>query len=172
MRNINPMIDSSYYRTEFIKPLQLEKLLEKNIDELSGGELQRVAILACLLRDADLYLLDEPSAHLDVEQRTEVARIIKRFAMNNSKSVLVVDHDIYLVDMLSDRVMVFEGEPGRRGRARRPMNLRDGMNLFLRNLDITFRRDEETKRPRVNKPGSRLDREQKAAGEYYYYIRE
>lgn len=172
LRSINPMVESSYYKTEFIKPLQLEKLMEKNVDELSGGELQRVAILACLLRDADLYLLDEPSAHLDVEQRTEVARIIKRFAMNNSKSVLVVDHDIYLVDMLSDRVMVFEGEPGRRGRARRPMNLRDGMNLFLRNLDITFRRDEETKRPRVNKPGSRLDREQKAAGEYYYYVRE
>ncbi|WP_456478632.1 ribosome biogenesis/translation initiation ATPase RLI [Geoglobus ahangari] len=172
LRSINPMVESSYYKTEFIKPLQLEKLMEKNLDELSGGELQRVAILACLLRDADLYLLDEPSAHLDVEQRTEVARIIKRFAMNNSKSVLVVDHDIYLVDMLSDRVMVFEGEPGRRGRARRPMNLRDGMNLFLKNLDITFRRDEETKRPRVNKPGSRLDREQKAAGEYYYYVRE
>ncbi|AKG91306.1 putative ATPase [Geoglobus ahangari] len=172
LRSINPMVESSYYKTEFIKPLQLEKLMEKNLDELSGGELQRVAILACLLRDADLYLLDEPSAHLDVEQRTEVARIIKRFAMNNSKSVLVVDHDIYLVDMLSDRVMVFEGEPGKRGRARRPMNLRDGMNLFLKNLDITFRRDEETKRPRVNKPGSRLDREQKAAGEYYYYVRE
>ncbi|WP_457590306.1 ribosome biogenesis/translation initiation ATPase RLI [Geoglobus sp.] len=172
LRSINPMIDSSYYRTEFIRPLQLEKLLDKNLDELSGGELQRVAILACLLRDADLYLLDEPSAHLDVEQRTEVARIIKRFAMNNSKSVLVVDHDIYLVDMLSDRVMVFEGEPGKRGKARKPTNLRDGMNLFLKNLDITFRRDEETRRPRVNKPGSRLDREQKAAGEYYYYVRE
>ncbi|AIY90231.1 ribosome biogenesis/translation initiation ATPase RLI [Geoglobus acetivorans] len=172
LRSINPMVESSYYRTEYLKPLQLEKILEKNIDELSGGELQRVAIAACLLRDADLYLLDEPSAHLDVEQRTEVARILKRFAMNNSKTVLVVDHDIYLVDMLSDRVMVFEGEPGKRGVARKPASLRDGMNRFLRNLDITFRRDEETKRPRINKPESRLDREQKTAGEYYYYVRE
>ncbi|MBE8540609.1 ribosome biogenesis/translation initiation ATPase RLI [Geoglobus acetivorans] len=172
LRSINPMVESSYYRTEYIKPLQLEKILEKNIDELSGGELQRVAIAACLLRDADFYLLDEPSAHLDVEQRTEVARILKRFAMNNSKTVLVVDHDIYLVDMLSDRVMVFEGEPGKRGVARKPASLRDGMNRFLRNLDITFRRDEETKRPRINKPESRLDREQKTAGEYYYYVRE
>ena len=170
LRSLNPMIDSSYYKTEFIKPLQLEKLLDKRLDELSGGELQRVAIVACLLRDADLYLFDEPSAHLDVEQRTEVARILKRFALNNSKSVLVVDHDIYLIDMLSDRLMVFEGIPGKWGKARKPVGLREGMNAFLRNLDVTFRRDEETKRPRVNKPGSRLDREQKAVGEYYYYF--
>ena len=170
LRSINPMIDSSYYKTEIIKPLQLEKLLDKNLDELSGGELQRVAIAACLLKEADLYLLDEPSAHLDVEQRTEVARVLKRFALNNSKSVLVVDHDIYLIDMLSDRLMVCEGIPGKYGRMGKPVGLRKGMNTFLKNLDITFRRDEDTKRPRVNKPGSRLDREQKAAGEYYYYF--
>jgi ATP-binding cassette subfamily E protein 1 len=170
LRSINPAIDSSYYKTEFIRPLRLEDLLERQLDELSGGELQRVAILACLLRDADLYLLDEPSAHLDVEQRTEVARIIRRFALNNSKTVLVVDHDIYLIDMVSDRLMVFQGEPGKRGVARRATDMRSGMNLFLSNLGITFRRDEETKRPRVNKLNSRLDREQKAKGEYYYYF--
>jgi ATP-binding cassette subfamily E protein 1 len=170
LKKINPMVDSSYYKTEFIKPLGLDKLMDRNLDELSGGELQRVAIVACLLREADLYLLDEPSAHLDVEQRMEVARIIRRFALNFSKSVLVVDHDIYLIDMISDRLMVFQGEPGKRGIARKPMGMREGMNTFLAGLGITFRRDEETKRPRVNKIGSRLDREQKAKGEYYYYF--
>jgi ATP-binding cassette subfamily E protein 1 len=170
LRKINPLVDSSYYKTEFLKPLGIEDLLDRNIDDLSGGELQRVAVIACLLREADLYLLDEPSAHLDVEQRTEVARIIRRFALNTSKSVLVVDHDIYFVDMISDRLMVFQGEPGRYGRAKRPLGMREGMNVFLSGLGITFRRDEETKRPRVNKPDSRLDREQKAKGEYYYYF--
>lgn len=170
LKKINPMIDSSYYKTEFIKPLGLEKLMDRYLDDLSGGELQRVAIVACLLREADLYLLDEPSAHLDVEQRIEVARLIRRFALNFSKSVLVVDHDIYLIDMVSDRLMVFQGEPGKRGVARRPMGMREGMNTFLADLGITFRRDEETKRPRVNKLNSRLDREQKAKGEYYYYF--
>ncbi len=170
LRKINPMVDSSYYKTELIKPLDIERLMDRNLTELSGGELQRVAIAACLLREADLYLLDEPSAHLDAEQRMEVARIIRRFALNMSKSVLVVDHDIYLIDMISDRLMVFQGEPGKEGIARRPMNMRDGMNTFLADLGITFRRDEETKRPRVNKLGSRLDREQKARGEYYYYF--
>ena len=170
LKNINPMIESSYYKSEFIRPLQLEGIMDKEIDELSGGELQRVAIAACLLRDADFYLLDEPSAHLDVEQRTEVAKLIKRFAMNNSKSVFVVDHDIYLIDMVSDRLIVFDGIPARYGKASKPLSMRDGMNKFLAILGITFRRDEETKRPRVNKINSRLDREQKAKGEYYYYF--
>ena len=170
LKKVNPLVDTSYYKTEFLKPLGLEELMDRNLDDLSGGELQRVAIVACLLREADLYLLDEPSAHLDVEQRTEVARIIRRFALNTSKSVLVVDHDIYLVDMISDRLLVFQGEPGKRGIAKKPRSMREGMNLFLSALGITFRRDEETKRPRVNKLGSRLDREQKAKGEYYYYF--
>ena len=170
LRSINPAVDSSYYKTEFLKPLRIDELMDRNLDDLSGGELQRVAIVACLLREADLYLLDEPSAHLDVEQRCEVARLIRRFALNMQRSVLVVDHDIYLIDMISDRLLVFEGEPGKKGIARKPRGMREGMNLFLSNLGITFRRDEETKRPRVNKLGSRLDREQKAKGEYYYYF--
>lgn len=170
LRKINPMIYSSYVKTEFLKPMQLEELMDRNLQDLSGGELQRVAIVACLLREADLYLLDEPTAHLDVEQRGEVARLIRRFALNNSKSVLVVDHDIYFIDMVSDRLMLFEGIPGVEGFARSAKRMREGMNAFLSKLGITFRRDEDTKRPRVNKPDSRLDREQKAVGEYYYYI--
>jgi len=170
LSSINPLVTTSYYRTEFLKPLNVEELMDRNLSELSGGELQRVAIIACLLREADLYLLDEPSAHLDVEQRTEVARMIRRFALNAKKSVFVVDHDIYLIDMISDRLIVFEGEPGKRGKSSKPLNMKDGMNRFLANLGITFRRDEDTKRPRVNKLNSRLDREQKSKGEYYYHF--
>ena len=159
---------TSHYNTEVIAPLQLESLLDQSVAELSGGELQRVAIAACLSREADLYILDEPSAHLDVEQRTLATRMIRRFAENNEVSIFVVDHDIYMIDLLSDRLMVFEGEPGKRGKALGPFEMRGGMNRFLRSADITFRRDEDTKRPRVNKPNSRLDRGQKAKGEYYY----
>jgi ATP-binding cassette subfamily E protein 1 len=169
LKQITAEFDSSYYKVEIIKPLQLERLLDLNLADLSGGELQRVAIAACLSRAADLYLLDEPSAHLDVEQRVQVARVIRRFAEHNEVTALVADHDIYLIDMISDRLLVFEGEPTVYGRALGPFDMRLGMNRFLHSLDITFRRDEETKRPRVNKPNSKLDREQKAKGEYYYY---
>jgi len=169
LRKITPEFDSSYYQSEFIKPMGIEKLLDQTMDELSGGELQRVAIVGCLSRDADLYLLDEPSAHLDVEQRMMAAKVMRRFAESTERSVLVVDHDIYLIDLLSEKLMVFEGEQGKRGIAHPPVKMREGMNRFLKNIGITFRRDEDTRRPRVNKPGSRLDRSQRESGEYYYY---
>jgi ATP-binding cassette subfamily E protein 1 len=169
LRGISRKFDTSYFQSEVAKPMQLEPLYERDLTDLSGGELQRVAIAACLCRDADMYILDEPSAHLDVEQRSMTTRVIKRFAENTGKTAMVVDHDIYLIDMLSQRLIVFEGEPAIYGKAHRPSSMQDGMNKFLANLHITFRRDEDTSRPRVNKPDSRLDREQKASGEYYYH---
>jgi ATP-binding cassette subfamily E protein 1 len=138
------------------------------VDSLSGGELQRVTIAGCLSREADVYILDEPSAHLDVEQRVKVTRMIKHHAEGKQVGIMVIDHDIYLIDMISERILVFEGEPGIAGTAAGPFKMRDGMNRFLDELDVTFRRDQSG-RPRINKPGSFLDREQKASGEFYYY---
>jgi len=170
LHSLSEDVDTSLYRTEIIVPLQLESLMDNYLPELSGGELQRVEIAACLSREADLYLIDEPSAHLDVEQRMGALRAIRRFSERNEVTSLVVDHDIYLIDLLSERLLVFEGESGVWGRAAGPFDMRTGMNTFLRELDITFRRDEDTLRPRVNKAGSRLDREQKRVGEYYYRV--
>ncbi len=160
--------DSAVYQAEVAKPLDLHALYDAQIQELSGGELQRVAIGMCLGRDADIFLLDEPSAYLDVEERLRVAKIIRR-AMEKLGSVgMVVDHDMLFADYISDRLMVFRGEPGRHGFATRPLSKRGGMNAFLKDMDMTFRRDPDTGRPRSNKLGSKLDREQKARGEYYY----
>jgi ATP-binding cassette subfamily E protein 1 len=172
LRSSTRDFDSSFYQTEILRPMGLEKLMDQALTELSGGELQRVAITACLSRDADIYLLDEPSAHLDVEQRMLAAKVMRRFAESSEKTVLVVDHDIYLIDLLAERLMVFGGEPGRLGVAHSPLEMREGMNAFLKAINITFRRDEETRRPRVNKPESRLDRTQKEQGEYYYPVEE
>jgi len=170
LRGVTNEFDSSYYQSEILRPMGLDSILDQALTELSGGELQRAAITACLSRDADLYLLDEPSAHLDVEQRMLAAKVMRRFAESTERTVLVVDHDIYLIDLLSERLIVFEGEPGVLGIAQPPYDMRDGMNAFLKGIGITFRRDEETHRPRVNKPGSRLDRMQKEQGEYYYAV--
>ena len=159
---------SSYWDTEVARPLQLNRLMDQQLTELSGGERQRVAIAATISEDADLYLLDEPSAHLDVEQRVQATTAIRRYAEHNDATVMVIDHDIYMIDLLADRLMVFDGEPAERGRASQPQEMRAGMNDFLADLDITFRRDERTGRPRINKPGSQLDSQQKRDGEYYY----
>ncbi|MFB6090451.1 MAG: ATP-binding cassette domain-containing protein, partial [Halobellus sp.] len=168
LSSITDDFGTSYWKTEVANPLQLDRIMERNLEDLSGGERQRVAIAACLSEDADLYVMDEPSAHLDVEQRVQATSAIRRYAENHDETVLVIDHDIYMIDLLADRLMVFDGEPSEYGHAAAPQEMRAGMNDFLSDLDITFRRDERTQRPRINKPGSQLDRKQKKQGEYYY----
>lgn len=159
---------SSRYKTEILQPLKVNQLLDRNVMELSGGELQKVAITACLSRSAELYLLDEPSAYLDVEERLNMARAVRRFVENHNVTAFVVEHDVVTQDFMADRVMIFTGNPGVNGAANPPTSLRKGMNRFLKEMQVTFRRDMDTKRPRVNKEGSKLDKFQKEAGEYYY----
>jgi len=153
---------------EVLKPLGVPELENKCVKDLSGGELQIVAVAACLCHHASLYMLDEPSAHLDVEQKVHLIKTIRRYAEQRDVSMLIVDHDIYLIDLLSDRLMVFEGEPGVRGEVKGCFEMREGMNIFLKELGVTFRRDELSLRPRINKIGSAKDREQKQKGKYYY----
>jgi len=159
---------SSLFTDEVIRPLSVSKLLDRKIGELSGGELQRVAIAACLGKSAQVYLLDEPSAFLDVEERLNVARALRHLVDSRQAFAFVVEHDIVAQDFLADRIMVFKGLPSISGQGSRPMPLRDAMNIFLSDMGITFRRDPETKRPRINKSDSKLDKEQKGSGEFYY----
>jgi len=159
---------SNMFKTEIMKPFSLEALMEKEVSELSGGELQRLSVAVALSRDAEIYLFDEPTAFLDVEQRLKAGKAIKRVVESRNAAGIIIDHDIVFIDYISDRAMVFNGAPGEHGHASSPMNLRSAMNSFLSSVGITFRRDKETKRPRVNKFGSYLDREQKEKGEYYY----
>ncbi len=159
---------SSWYKTEILLPLRIEPLLDRNVMELSGGELQKVAIAACLSRKADLFLLDEPSAYLDVEERLNTAKTIRRVTEAHSVTAFVVEHDVVTQDFVADRLMVFTGDPGVSGLANSPTTLRDGMNSFLKGMNVTFRRDSVTRRPRVNKEGSQMDLFQKDLGEYYY----
>jgi ATP-binding cassette subfamily E protein 1 len=155
-------------KPELLKTFYVEHLLDSEMGDLSGGELQRVAIADALSKEAGIYLLDEPSAYLDVEERLKLSRYLKRFAFERDASVLVVDHDILLVDYLSEELLVFEGASGEEGMASKPLGLREGMNRFLGQMGVTFRRDPDSGRPRANKPDSQKDREQKSRGEYYY----
>ncbi len=159
---------SSWYRSEVLQPLSVQPVLDRDLTELSGGELQKVAIAACLSKKAEVYLLDEPSAYLDVEERLSMARTIRRVVETRNVTAFVVEHDVVAQDFIADRLMIFTGEPGVYGAAKPPTRLREGMNSFLEEMKVTFRRDPVTKRPRVNKEGSKLDRYQKKIGEYYY----
>ena len=156
------------YSNALVKALGLDRLMESKLNELSGGELQRVAIARCLSQDADLFLMDEPSAYLDVEQRLIVSKIIREQMELRGKSAFIVDHDLLFVDYLSDALVVFTGIPAESGHVEGPFNMEEGMNKFLSGLGITLRRDHESHRPRINKEDSQLDREQKNSGNLYY----
>lgn len=164
----NGGIDGTTEEELIVHPMKIKKLYNKSVKNLSGGELQKVAIATCLLQKVDLYALDEPSAFLDVEDRIAIAKLIQRFVRSYGKSAIIIDHDIQLMDLISDSLVIFHGNPGREGHATAPMAKSEGMNQFLRSLDITYRRDETSMRPRVNKSESRLDREQKQSGHFYY----
>ena len=161
-------IQGSMEEEQILDPLKIKKLYNKSVKNLSGGELQKVAVASCLLQKADVYALDEPSAFLDVEDRIAIAKFIQKFVRSYSKSAIIIDHDLQLMDLISDSMVIFEGTSGVNGRATSPLSKTDGMNQFLKSLDITFRRDERSLRPRVNKSDSRLDKTQKESGNFYY----
>lgn len=157
---------SPQFQTDVYRPLKMDDFIDQEVQNLSGGELQRVAIVLALGLPADIYLIDEPSAYLDSEQRIIAARVIKRFIMHAKKTAFVVEHDFIMATYLADRVIVFDGQPSVKARANAPESLLTGCNKFLKNLDVTFRRDPNTYRPRINKTNSQLDTEQKNAGNY------
>jgi len=166
----DPTFDVRTFERELVPGLHLEEVLDVALPDLSGGELQRAAVALALARPATLYLLDEPSAYLDADERMAMARLIRRQVERQACGALVVDHDVYFLDLACDALLVFRHPNGdlAQGVGEGPFSMREGMNRLLREVDVTFRRDAETVRPRINREGSALDREQKAKGEYYY----
>ncbi len=161
-------IDRKTYKSRIEK--MIEDLYQKKLSSLSGGEKQRVAIALALSKKADLCLLDEPSAFLDIEQRFKVSKAIRRATEDRDIATLVVDHDLLFQDMVSNRLMRFTGTPGEHGEAKEPVEMKKGMSNFLEKMDITMRREPRTGRPRINKKDSQKDREQKKKDEYYYTV--
>ncbi len=167
----DPGFDAAALERELVPALRLDGVLDVALPDLSGGELQRAAVALALARRSTLYLLDEPSAYLDSDERMAMARLVRRRVEREGATALVADHDVYFLDLACDGLMVFQpnpsdGVPGGRGEG--PFTMREGMNRLLRGVEITFRRDPETLRPRINQENSVLDREQRAQGEYYY----
>merc|ERR1712141_989399 len=169
---LHERIRDAYVMPQFVadvmRPLKIDDIFDQEVQNLSGGELQRVAMTLCLGKPADVYLIDEPSAYLDSEQRLAAAKVIKRFILHAKKTAFVVEHDFIMATYLADRVVVFEGEPSISTLANSPQSLLSGMNKFLKSLEITFRRDPTNFRPRINKLNSVKDSDQKRSGNYFF----
>lgn len=145
---------TSIFKTEVLVPLDIEPLLDNAVKTLSGGELQRVAIVLCLAKPCDIYLIDEPSAYLDSEQRVNASRVMKRWILSSKRSAFIVEHDFIMATYLADKVICFEGIPAKETKCSSPESLITGMNKFLKMMEITFRRDPTNFRPRINKHAS------------------
>lgn len=156
------------FQTDVVKPLKIDNIIDQEVQVLSGGELQRVALVLALGVPADMYLIDEPSAYLDSEQRIVCSKVIRRFILHAKKTAFIVEHDFMMATYLADRVIVFEGTPSKRALAKAPESLLTGCNRFLKNLNVTFRRDPNSFRPRINKKDSQMDKEQKLSGNYFF----
>jgi len=169
---LHEKIREAYIHPQFVadvmRPLRIDDIIDQEVQNLSGGELQRVAMALCLGKPADVYLIDEPSAYLDSEQRLVAAKVIKRFILHAKKTGFIVEHDFIMATYLADRVIVFEGQASVDTLANSPQPLLSGMNKFLGQLEITFRRDPNNFRPRINKLDSIKDCEQKASGNYFF----
>lgn len=155
------------FKTTSEQSFDIQPLYERDVGDLSGGELQRISIALTLARNADIYLLDEPSAYLDVDWRMSLATELRAFVTRESAPCLVIDHDLLLLNYIADRAMVFEGDPSTSGTGRSPQPVPEGLNRFLKTVGVTFRQDPNTGRPRANKPDSQKDREQKQSDNYY-----
>ncbi len=150
-----------------IHKLKIGHLAKRKLTQLSGGELQRVAITLALSREADLYVLDEPTAFLDVEQRLFLAELLHQLFAASDKAAFVVDHDIVFLNAVSSRLIMFEGQPGKHATCTSPLEKYEGMTKFLKSVNITIRLDRKNGRPRINKRGSVKDEEQRRKGEWY-----
>ncbi len=161
-------LESGWYQQNIMEKLNLKSLLQSNLKNLSGGELQKVFVAGCLSGESDLIVLDEPSAFIDIEDRINLAEVIKEFTQKKDIACVVVDHDVQFIEYLGDKMLVFEGTPGKEGTVIGPCEKEEGMNLILKALEITYRKDKDTNRARINKPNSQLDKEQRSKGRYYY----
>jgi ATP-binding cassette subfamily E protein 1 len=174
--NIKDAMVSNLFTSDVINLLGINKIISKKIKKLSGGELQRLSIALCLGKPADVYLLDEPSASLDVEYRFTTTKVIKRFMMHNKKIGIIVEHDILMAISLAkeqfSKVLVFS-EIKQEGLKRycetsKLLDFDTGINKFLKSINTTFRTDKVNNRPKINKFESVMDREQKMNENYYF----
>jgi len=113
---------------------ELKHVMNREVGVLSGGELQRFAIAAVAVQQADVYMFDEPSSYLDVKQRLTAASMIRQLLEGEfgyKRYVIVVEHDLAVLDYLSDYVSVLYGQAGGYGVVTMPFSVRVGINAFL-----------------------------------------
>ena len=94
--------------TRCLEAVDLARDKDKNITQLSGGQLQRAFLARTLAQEPEIILLDEPTNHLDLKYQIELIEYLKTWARRNNRAVVGVLHDINLALRLSDNIMVMK----------------------------------------------------------------
>lgn len=122
--------DERNVQQQICNMLDLNTIKDREIGALSGGELQRFACAMVCIQDGDIFMFDEPSSYLDVRQRLNCALTI-RSLISPDKFIIVVEHDLSVLDYLSDFICCLYGVPGCYGVVTMPFSVREGINIFL-----------------------------------------
>jgi len=91
--------------------MDISPLLARPLGELSSGERQRVELAALMLRDAPLWMLDEPTAHLDLKHQIHCIQMLKSQAAHG-RAIIMVLHDIQQAMVIADRLILIDGKGG------------------------------------------------------------
>lgn len=93
--------------TEILEMLELNHLSNKKINEISGGELQKVILARSLAQETNIILLDEPNTHLDIKHQIKIFELLKSLQKKN-KTIIAVSHDINLASFYADRLLLIK----------------------------------------------------------------
>ncbi|MBI5636230.1 ribosome biogenesis/translation initiation ATPase RLI [Candidatus Micrarchaeota archaeon] len=155
----------SPFEKAFEKEMNLRKLEFLSLKQLSGGELQKTFVFNALSQEKPLIILDEPSNMLDVLSRIKLSKLLSQKASENS-CVLVVDHDLEFLLNSVDRLIVMNGVPGENGFVKGAYEKNEGAAILLEEFDLSYRRDPDSNRLKLNKRGSVKDRELKESKKF------
>ena len=129
-----------------LKDSQLEELARERCDELSDGQLQRAMICRALAQDTGLILLDEPTAHLDIQHKIETFQLLRKLATELNKTVLISTHEIQLATQMADELWLMNAEGITSGRPEELIEAGKINDLFDRN---TIEFDKESRQFKI-----------------------
>ena len=127
-----------------INLLNIEFLKDRNIETLSGGELQKVLLARALVQETKILLLDEPTSALDLNNAVEFMKILKRISTQKNISVIIIIHDLNLASLFCDNLIVLkDGKFIKKGSPYEVINEQNIKDVY--NLDCKVLYNEDNK---------------------------